>query len=81
MSNTNIRDAVLELFEEVFGIPANSIAPGAARESFEEWDSLGHIRLVAALESRFGVSFTVEQIESIQSVDDVVTLVESLAAK
>jgi len=42
-----------EVFAAVFG-PA--VPPGNfARDALEEWDSLGHVKLVLALEARLGV--------------------------
>lgn len=64
------REAVAALAAEVFGVPRASIAQGAAKSSVPQWDSVNHLRLVMEAEKRFGVSFPIEKIPSLSSLDD-----------
>lgn len=61
-------EALQRVFREVFDDEALVLAEGMVRTDLPAWDSLGHIRLVAALEEAFGVSFTIEEIESMTGV-------------
>lgn len=66
---TDINQTLGQVFREVFddgGLP-DDIAT-LNRDAMESWDSLGHIRLVTALEEAFAVTFTLEEIESMTSV-------------
>lgn len=79
MNEGDIRESVFSVFAEVFGVSVADLTTTSTREAFEDWDSLGHIRLVSALEAKFGLSLTVQQIESLQSVGDVVECIRSFA--
>ena len=47
-------------------------------QTIEKWDSVGHINLVMALEQKFGVSFTMEEIMHLR---DVGTICKAIAEK
>lgn len=54
-----------------------TIAIGADMNSVPAWDSLGHMAIVAGIESELGRSLTAEQIASISSVRRVAELLSS----
>ena len=64
------REAVAALAAEVFDVPRGALARGAAKSSVPQWDSVNHLRLVMEAEKRFGVSFPIEKIPSLSSLDD-----------
>lgn len=66
------------VFQEVFDDDSLRIGEDMTRESFPTWDSLGHIRLVSAMEEVFGVSFSIEEIEAMTSVGRIL---ERIVAK
>lgn len=68
ISQDEARAQVERAFREVFDDDALSISDEMTRESFPTWDSLGHIRLVSALEEAFNLSFSIEEIEGMTSV-------------
>lgn len=45
-----------------FQIPVASIADDSSNQTIPQWDSLGHMNLVMALEQHFVVSFTLDEI-------------------
>lgn len=47
-------------------------------DDVETWDSLSHIRLIVAIERKFGVKFKNSEIESMMNVGD---LIKTLDAK
>ncbi len=63
---------------DVLRIDPKRVDAGLSRDNCPEWDSLKHITLVMALEEEFGVTFEVDEIESMQSFGDVMRI---LAAK
>ena len=71
-TNRDEARAILQrVFLEVFDDDTLLISDALAREDLDAWDSLGHIRLVCAAEEAFGVSFTIEEIETMTSVDRI----------
>lgn len=68
ISKDQARTQLERVFHEVFDDDSLRIGDDTAREEFPNWDSLGHIRLISALEESFGVSFSIEEIEGMTSV-------------
>jgi acyl carrier protein len=53
-----------------------AIADGMSFDDIPGWDSIGHMNLVAELESAFGISLDMDEIvaiDSVKSVRDIVT--------
>jgi acyl carrier protein len=67
--------SVREIMAAVFGIKAASIDAGASAETIEAWDSLQHLNLILALEERFGIQLSVDEITSVNNYASIVSLV------
>lgn len=63
-----LRETLRKLMAEVFEIGVDEVTAESAIGNLEGWDSLGHIRLVAALELAFGVTLTADDIVAMTSV-------------
>jgi acyl carrier protein len=64
-----LNDAKLrQCFSETFGIPLPSVTDELAYNSITEWDSVGHMRLVAGLERAFDVMLDTEDILAMSDV-------------
>jgi acyl carrier protein len=76
---SNITQTLGPVFREVFddGSLPDDLAT-LSRDALESWDSLGHIRLITALEEAYSVTFTLDEIESMTSVP---AIAEILSAK
>jgi acyl carrier protein len=61
---------------DIFGVPADKITPTSTPETIETWDSIQHLNLVLALEEKFEVQLSPEEIEQMKSIGDVIKLVE-----
>lgn len=72
------RPQLQAVFQEVFDDDMLQATDELNRETLESWDSLGHIRLISALEEALGLSFTLEEIEAMTSVPQILAV---LAAK
>jgi len=68
ISKDQAQEKLERVFQDVFDDDSLRIGEDMTRENFPTWDSLGHIRLVSALEETFGVSFSIEEIEGMTSV-------------
>jgi len=76
MTTEEIRSRLRNVFQNVFEDEGVEFSDSLNREQVESWDSLGHIRLVSAMEEAFGVRFTIEEIESLTSVGRIVACIE-----
>lgn len=62
----------LTWISEIFEEPAGRIEVGMSREQIPGWDSLGTLSLLAALDERFDIHLSEQEIDSLQSVKDLV---------
>lgn len=51
----------------VFGVPISAIGDTTSQQTLEQWDSLNHMKLVAALEEEYDVTFLDSEILEMQS--------------
>lgn len=70
----NLAD-LTEVFREELDDPHLVIDHSTSQETLERWDSLAHVRIVAAVEERFEFNFTLSQIESVTSVGQILNII------
>jgi acyl carrier protein len=56
------------LVGRVFGVEPASLNDATSNATLRQWDSMAHINLVLAMETEYGVSFTVEDAMEATSV-------------
>jgi acyl carrier protein len=62
---------LLEFVSETFAVDKSILKLETAPGDFPEWDSLGHLSLLTALEEKFNISFDMDETMSIQSIGDL----------
>jgi acyl carrier protein len=71
------RDAVqaaCRLVADALNCPEGDIAPGGSIYTIPAWDSLGHVRVLLAIESAIGRPLSSDTIATLVSVADIVTI-------
>lgn len=75
------REAVYErlnkVFQDVFDDEDITVNDATTSADIEDWDSLEHINLVAAVEQEFGIKFTMGQVVTMKNVGEMVDIVMS----
>jgi acyl carrier protein len=79
MKSDEIRNKLGDIAREVFDDERLQVTDMLSREDVESWDSLGHIRLIAAVEEAFQMSFTIDEIEGVNSVGQIVKVIAERA--
>ena len=77
MSREEVFAKLNGVFCEVFDDEDIVIGETTTAEDIEDWDSLEHITLVAAVESEFGVKFSMGQVMTLKNVGEMVDLILS----
>ena len=72
MTRAAIEAGVRELLVQVTQADAPSVGPGFECAHAPGWSSLQHLMLVSQLESRFGVTFTNQEIPGLTGYDAIV---------
>jgi acyl carrier protein len=62
-------DQLRKCFREALALPPDAAVDGMTYQANPEWDSVGHMRLVAAIETAFNIMFTTDQILDMSSFD------------
>ena len=80
MQTATIYAELTPIFRDLFD--DDDLVPTANLTAAEvpEWDSFNHINLVVAIEDHFGVKFHTAELESLQSVGQLVSLLEKKLA-
>lgn len=78
---SNIKQAVLEQMASAFEMMPAEIPRDATPGSMEKWDSLRHMRLIIAMEERFGIVFADHELTGLVSVDKIVDIVTNKTTK
>ena len=70
-------DVVARILAEAFGIDAGSVTPETTPDDVEQWDSLGHMHMVAGLESTLKIQFEIDEIMEMASVAQILKVLEA----
>jgi acyl carrier protein len=74
--NSLILDQVCGIASDVLGVPRSKVSADSSPKNTEAWDSTAHLNLVLALEEKYGVQLSPEEIEGMQSVGEAVAILE-----
>lgn len=64
-------DRIRTVMSAVLDVPPTSITRDSKAGDIENWDSLGQMNLMLALEEEFGVSFTPDQITGLLTAGEI----------
>lgn len=83
MSSNSAENTLFEdlraLFAETFRVDAAEITPETQFGELPQWDSMGHMDLMVALETRFGVEISAETISQLISIPAILAHIEAKA--
>lgn len=67
-------------FHEAFGIDPQLVSLDTAPEHVSGWDSAGHLYLISNLEQTLGVSLDVDDVMEMETVRDIVRILQTKLA-
>jgi acyl carrier protein len=80
-----IRESAFErltaVFRETFDGGSIVITDATTAADIEEWDSLGHINLIVAIEEAFGMKFTMREVTSMRNVGEMISIIVERGTK
>jgi acyl carrier protein len=79
MSSEDLLQEIQDIMRDVFDVDDLVISESTTADDVEEWDSLSHIRLIVAIERKFGFKFKNSEIETLKNVGDLIRLIQSKA--
>ena len=79
--NNYILSNVQEAFKGAFDIDPQLVSMETTASDISAWDSVGHLSLAGHLEEVFGISLDVDELMDMESVSDIVRVLESKLSK
>ena len=76
MDRNDILKRVEEIFREELEVDDLVLTDETTADDVEEWDSLSHVQLVAAMEEAFGIEFKSREILSWENIGDLIDSIE-----
>ena len=76
MSREEVFEKLNEVFRDVFDEEIQ-VTDATTADDIEEWDSLEHINLLAAVEQEFGMKFNMGQVVSMKNVGEMADIIIS----
>ena len=74
-SSQDVLSTCNEIFRTVFSDDALSISAATSASDISDWDSLAQIRLLMAMEQTFDIHFSLDEVEDLQNVGEIVELI------
>ena len=81
MSEKELYKRLNSVFQDVFDDDSIQVSPDTTADDIEDWDSLEHITLVAAVENEFGMKFKMKEISTMQDVGEMASIIAQRARK
>jgi acyl carrier protein len=68
---------IKEILSSVLSIPLGLINDSSSPIDHEQWDSLRHMNLIAAIEDQFGLFFSDEEMSKMTNLKNIIFLVKA----
>lgn len=76
MSRDDVKVKLTEIFHDVFDDESIELSDATTADDIDDWDSLEHITLIAAIEKAFKMRFTMKEVSSMKNVGEMMTILE-----
>lgn len=81
MSAEEILTTVGKIIREVLEVPGLNVTNETSAADVDEWDSMTHIQLIAAIEAQYKLRFALGELQALKNVGDMVALIQKKLAK
>lgn len=81
MDKHKITEKLTEVFRDVFDDESLEITDETTADDIEDWDSLEHISLIAAVEKAFKMRFTMKEVSGMKNVGEMISILCERATK
>ena len=75
MTREEVFERLNKVFRDVFDDDDITVTETTTSADIDDWDSLEHINLVAAVEQEFGMKFTMGQVVTMKNVGERVDII------
>lgn len=77
MNKTEVIEFLEELCRDIFDDDEYTYNESAVRDDVDGWDSLTHLELIIEVQNEYSIKFSLEEIQSIKTMGQLVELILS----
>ncbi|MBQ7187704.1 MAG: acyl carrier protein [Ruminococcus sp.] len=81
MTRDQVFDRLEQVFRDVFDDDSIVLYEDTTADDIDDWDSIEHITLIAAVEQEFGMRFSMGEVSGMKDVGEMVTILAQRASK
>jgi acyl carrier protein len=78
--SSEILEQVRNITADVLSVSPASVTAESSPETLESWDSVHHLNLVLALEEKFSIQFSPEEIDAMHNVGKIAAVIQAKAS-
>lgn len=75
MNKEQVMARLTEIFRDVFDDDSIELTESTSAKDIEDWDSLEHINLIAAVEKAFRMRFSMKEVSGMKNVGEMADIV------
>ncbi|MBE6903145.1 MAG: acyl carrier protein [Ruminococcaceae bacterium] len=79
MTEQEIMPVLTQIFREIFDDDSLVISRNTTADDIDDWDSLEHINLIAAVETQFKIRFKMKEVSSMKNVGEMIDIIAQRA--
>ena len=68
---------IIETFEDILDVKKGTVSLKTTSSDIDQWDSVATVNIIVALEEEFRIKFKLEDIQTVETVQDFVELVQA----
>ncbi len=76
MTREELLEAVAEILRDIFDDEELPVTEETSSADVEDWDSLEQINILVAIQDRFGIQFSLDDVKGLENVGDTLDLIE-----
>ncbi|WP_223798269.1 acyl carrier protein [Sphingomonas nostoxanthinifaciens] len=80
MDRAQILSDLTTIMREYFDDETLVLTEDTTADEVEEWDSLSHVNIMAAVEQHFGIKIATAEVDHLKNVGELVNLIEKKTA-
>lgn len=80
MNEQEIIEILTTVLQDLLDDPSIVLNSATVRDEVPGWDSFAYVNFIVAVETRFGIRFHVADVESFETVGDIVKEIQALTA-
>ena len=81
MNKDQVMARLTKVFRDVFDDDSIVLSDNTSAKDIEDWDSLEHINLIAAVEKEFKMRFQMKEVSGMKNVGEMASIVAERAKK